>query len=163
MGSSADRNHFFLTFACCMRFLLPIPILVLLLSGLPGCLFTDASIYEVEPVAGDPPVLTVSTNLDTLIDPPVNDSLEVIYGIEVSGGEFYYMYADVGPDPVYESDSTSGSFWVPTSVADSVGVDTLQLEIYYSTNSNSLADRVGYEARAARLKYPLYFNLGGRK
>jgi hypothetical protein len=44
-----------------------------------------------------------------------------------------------------------------------VGVDTLQLEIYYSTNSNSLADRVGYEARAARLKYPLYFNLGGRK
>lgn len=138
-------------------------ILVLLLSGLPGCFFTDSSVYNAEPVAGDPPILTVSTNLDTLIDPPVNDSLEVIYGIEVSGGRFYYMFADVGENAVYESDSSDGSFWVPSSVADSVGVDTLVLEIYYSTNSNNLADKVGYEANVDQFKYAVDFNLGGAK
>jgi hypothetical protein len=137
--------------------------LVLLWSGLPGCFFSDTSIYEAEPVAGDPPILTVSTNLDTLIDPPVNDSLQVIYGIEVSGGEFYYMFADVGENPVFESDSSDGSFWIPSSLAETPGVDTLMLEIYYSTNTNTLADKVGYDVNVEQFKYPVDFNLGGAK
>ena len=39
--------------------------------------------FYVEPVAGDPPVITVSTNLDTLHSPQVNDSLEVEYLVEI--------------------------------------------------------------------------------
>ena len=137
--------------------------LVLLWSGLPGCFFTDTSVYQTEPVAGDPPSLTVSTNLDTLVDPPVNDSLEVIYGIEVSGGKFYYMFADVGENPVFESDSSRGAFWIRSSLATTAGVDTLMLEIYYSTNTNTLADKVGYDANVEQFKYPVDFNLGGSK
>jgi hypothetical protein len=142
-----------------MRQYISIFFAALLLSGLPACFYSDSLIYEVEPVPGDPPILSVSTNLDTLHNPPVNDSLEVIYQVEIAGGEFYYVYAEVASSPVFESNSTHGSFWINPDMADYLGVDTLLMEFYYSTNSNSLADKVGYEALIEYLKFAIDFNL----
>jgi hypothetical protein len=136
---------------------------LLLFSGLPACFYSDTEMFEVEPIPGDPPLFSLSTNLDTLLNPPVNDSLEVNYDVEISGGELYYLYADVASTTIYESDSSSGSFWINASLADSSGVDTLYMEFYYSSNSNSLADKVGYEALVEYLSFAIDFNLEAKK
>ena len=146
-----------------MRKFIPILFAALLLAGLPACFYTDSEMYNVEPVPGDPPVRSVVTNLDTLHNPQVNDSLEVIYQVEVSGGEFYFVYADVASSTVFESDSTYGSFWITPDMADSLGVDTLYWDFYYSTNSNSMADMIGYEALLDSLKIAIDFNQQGAK
>lgn len=134
-------------------------IIVLLLVSLPACFYSDSELYKVEPIPGDPPLLSVTTNLDSLYNPQVNDSLEVVYQLEISGGDFYYMQAKVGNASVFDSDSTYGSFWVSSFLADSTGVDTLLMNYYYATNSNSLADKVGYEAQVNTLKYAIDFNM----
>lgn len=138
-------------------------ITVLLLSGTSGCFYSDSEMFYVEPVAGDPPVITVSTNLDTLYNPQVNDSLEVEYLVEVSGGEFIYVYAGLAGSLIYESDTSQGAFWITPYMADSAGIDTLYMEFYYSSNTNSLADKLGYEARFKDLEFALDFNLGAAK
>ena len=136
---------------------------VLLFSALRGCFYSDSEMYYVEPIADDPPIISLSTNLDTLHDPQVNDSLEVNYLVEVSGGEFYYVYADVAGSTVFESDSTQGSFWLTSDMVESTGVDTLFMEFYFSANTNSLADEFGYEALLEYLNLAVDFNLGGAK
>jgi hypothetical protein len=146
-----------------MRNYISIFFTALLLSGLPACYYSDSNIYYVDPVAGDPPLLSVFTNLDTLYNPPVNDSLEVIYQVEIEDGEFYNVYADVGSTAVFESDSSEGSFWISPVLADSSGVDTLYMEFYYSSNSNSLVDKLGYEAFVDYLNFAIDFNLEGVK
>jgi hypothetical protein len=142
-----------------MRKYIPILFAALLMAGLPACFYSDSEMYYVEPIPGDPPVRLVSTNLDTLYNPQVNDSLEVIYQVEVSGGEFYYVYADVASSTVFESDSTYGSFWITPDMADSSAVDTLYMEFYYSSNTNSMADKLRYEALLDYLKIAIDFNL----
>ncbi len=138
-------------------------LMALLLVVLPACFYSDTTLYEVEPVPGDPPVISVVTNLDSLINPPVNDSLEVIYQVELSSSNFYYVYADVASTTIFESDSSYGSFWIDSGLADSSGIDTLYLEFYYSSNSNSLADMFGYEALVDYQKYAIDFNLESGK
>jgi len=143
-----------------MRKYISISFATLLLSGLPACFYSDSNTYYVEPVPGDPPLVSVTCNLDTLHNPPVNDSLEVSYQVEIEDGEFYYIYADLVHAAVYESDSSSGSFWINSMLADSSGSYSFYLEFYYSSNSNSLADKVGYEVLSDTLKYAIDFNLG---
>ena len=135
----------------------------LLLLWLPACFYSDSDMYYVDPMAGDPALVTVSTNLDSLYNPPVNDSLEVEYLVEISGGELYYVYAEIASSMVFESDSTRGRFWVTSSMAGSAGIDTLHMEFYYSSNTNSLADKLGYEAMVWYLDYALDFNEGGAR
>lgn len=134
-------------------------IVLLLLFLLPACFYSDTEIYFVEPVPGDPANISVSTNLDSIYNPQVNDSLEVIYTVDIEGGELYYMYAGIGSTPIYESDSTFGSFWIQSRLKDTLSVDTLLMDFYYSSNSNSLADRVGYEALVESLKIAIAFDL----
>ena len=134
-------------------------IVVLLLVLIPACYYSDGEMYYVEPVAGDPPVFSVTTNLDTLYNPQVNDSLDVNYKVNIDGGELYYVLAVVANNMVYESDTTEGSFWLKPDLVTDSGVDTLFIDLYYSTNSNSLADKVGYEAILETLKFTIDFNL----
>ena len=141
-----------------MRQYISIFFAALLISGLPACIFSDSEVYYVEPVPGDPPLISISTNLDTLYIPQVIDSLEVIYQVEISGGELYYVYAEIASSLVYESDSTHGSFWINPGMAAYLGIDTLSIEFYYSTNSNSFADKMGYEAQVNTLKYAINFD-----
>ena len=125
---------------------------------LSACFFNDKEVYSVDPVAGERAELTVESNLDTLVNPPVGDSLEVSYSAEVSNGEFYFLDALVDQELIHSSDSIQGSFWVYPSY--SAGVDTLFLEFYISSNTNTLADRTGFEAALKVFKYAIDFGGG---
>ena len=139
-------------------------LLAVVLLALPqSCFYSDSELYRLDPIPGDPPVFSLSTNLDTLYHPAVNDSLHVSYQVEIEGGEFYYMYAVIANTTVYESDTTRGSFWIYPELATDSGVDTLFIDLYYSTNSNSLADQVGYEAILETVKFAVDFNLEDTK
>jgi hypothetical protein len=136
-----------------------ISILIATILLLPSCFFTDSEVYQVEPVPGDPPVISVVTNLDTLVNPAVNDSLELIYNVEIEGGDLYYVNAVISGAQIFESDSIYGSFWITSLMSAVTGVDTLYIDYYYSSNSNTLADIVGYEARIKQVKIAVDFNL----
>lgn len=142
-----------------MRQFIYILVVAMLFSMLPACFYTDSEMYRADPVPDDPPVVSITTSLDTLNNPPVNDSIEVIYEVDIEGGEFYYFYAVVANNLAYESDSIHGSFWVNSSMADEPGVDTLYLDFYYSSNTNSLADIVKYESLMQTRVFALDFNL----
>jgi len=135
--------------------------LILLLIGsicmLSACTYSDFGSHLVEPIADDPPVIAATTNLDTLINPEVSDSLLVIYDIAIQNGELYYLDASVSNFQVYDSDTAQGSFWLYPDDAQLPGIDTLKLAIYYSSNSNSLADVLGIEALNLSLKYAIDF------
>jgi len=128
------------------------------LSLLNACFFTDSEIYRVDPVADDPPIVSVLSNLDTLINPRVNDSLLVSYEVAVENGEFYLMEAMVSEGIVHSSDTAYGSFWVYPSQSDETDLDTLFMEFYHSSNTNTLADRTGWEARITMRKYAIDFS-----
>ena len=139
-------------------------LLAIVLLVLPqACFYSDSELYRVDPVPGDPPVCSMTTNLDTLYHPAVNDSLQVSYQVEIESGELYYLYAVIANTAVYDSDTTHGSFWIYPELATDSGVDTLFIDLYYSTNSNSLADQVGYEAILETVKFAVDFNLEDKK
>ena len=117
----------------------------------------------MNPVPGDPPLMTLTTSLDTLYHPPVNDSLQVNYLVDIQNGTFYYMYAVIANTTIYDSDTSMGSFWIYPELANDSGVDTLYIDLYYSTNSNSLADKIGYEAILETMKFAVNFNLEDSK
>jgi hypothetical protein len=128
------------------------------LALLSACIYSDSDIYKVDPVADDPPVVSVVTNLDTLLNPRVNDSLEVIYELSIADGELYYVDAKVSDWTVHSSDTTHGSFWIYPTQSDETELDTLYMVFYYSSNTNTLADVAGYEALTTRLKYAIDFS-----
>ncbi|MEN8202923.1 MAG: hypothetical protein ABFS28_10030 [Bacteroidota bacterium] len=137
------------------RLILFIPVIVSLISG---CIYSDFGSHLVEPIADEPPVISATTNLDTMYNPVVSDSLKVIYDIDIRNGELYYLDASVSNFQVYDSDTTQGSFWLYPNDAQVPGIDTLKLKIYYSSNTNSLADVLGIEALNISLKYAIDFH-----
>jgi hypothetical protein len=138
----------------------PVLVCFLALCLVKGCFFTDNSFYEVDPLAGDPPEVSVITNLDTVDLPRVNDSLQVIYDLHIENGEFFFMEALISGEVVFASDSSHGSFMIYPFQSQATGIDSLAMEFYHSSNTNSLADLAGYEARITRLKFAIDFNQG---
>ncbi|RLD25413.1 MAG: hypothetical protein DRI70_07170 [Bacteroidetes bacterium] len=128
-----------------------------------ACSYSDSDTFYVDPVPGDPPEIWVSTNLDTLMDPTVKDSLEVVYDVEIINSDFYQLEAFVTDLFVFNSDSTNESFWLDSTMVAEPGIDTLYLYFFFSTNSNSLADIVDLEYDVVSLKYPIIFEMGGAK
>lgn len=163
MRPRAISCSFFATFTDLMRTWIHSTLAGLLICGLTGCFYSDTDMYFVEPIPDDPALISVSTNLDTLTNPPVNDSLKVEYHVEITGGELYYVFAELARYMVFESDSIRGSFWITPFMVDSAGIDTLHMNFYYSSNTNSLADKFGYEAMVMYRDFALEFNAGGSK
>jgi len=128
------------------------------MSLLSACYFTDSEWYKADPVADDPSEVLVISNLDTLFNPRVNDSLQVIYEVSVVNGEFFFMEAMVSDWTVHSSDSSYGSFWIYPTQSDETGLDTLYLDFYHSSNSNTLADVTGYEALITGQNYAIDFS-----
>jgi hypothetical protein len=126
-----------------------------------ACVYTESGIYEVDPVPGEPPVISVTTNLDTLMDPVVTDTLEIAYEVLIENGEFYLAEAYIVNQQVYYADTTKGSFLLYRNMVYEPTTDTLYFNFYYSTNSNSLADIFNLEAHVIKLKYPITFQEGG--
>jgi hypothetical protein len=77
---------------------------VLLALAAGSCIYTSDGIYSVEPVPGDKAIVTVSTNLDTMQYPAVNDSLdlEVTYRFTVEKGEPYMVDCLLEDLPVHD-------------------------------------------------------------
>jgi hypothetical protein len=137
---------------------------IILLAGmalwLGSCNYTENDIYFVEPVAGDPPVFSVITSLDTIVAPEVTDSMEVRYEVSIENGEFYLMQAYVGNVLLINSDSTENNFWIYADDVPYPGLDTLYMDFYYSTNSNSLADLIKAEANVRHRAFGINFKEG---
>ena len=136
-------------------------ITILILAGvvavIGSCVYSESGTYNVDPVPGEPPTFQASTNLDTIPNPIVLDSLEVFYDAEIENGEFYQVEAYSFEENVYLSDSTHGSFWISYDSLYRTGMDTLSLFFFYSTNSNSLADIVSAEYNVLELEYPILY------
>jgi hypothetical protein len=135
-------------------------VLLVLIAG--ACVYTDNEIYAVEPEPGDPPTISVTTNLDTIPDPTVVDSLGVSFLVNLENGRLYLVDVLLNNTVVFSEDTTMGTFWLRNSLVETPGNDTLYMNVYYSTNSNSLADLFGVEANTLSIKYPIKFEGGAR-
>jgi len=132
-----------------------------------GCSYSDPDIYYVEPIPGDSARLVVNTNLDSIDNAEVIDSLLFKYRAEIEGGELYAAQGKVEDQPLYiyyanyDPDTLSGpyilsdSFWIMQDLQAGPGISKLQFSIYYSSNTNSLADAVGLEAHVLNLEYTI--------
>lgn len=139
-----------------------------------GCSYSDPDIYFADPIPGDSAIVVVSTNLDTMDRVVITDSLLFKYRAEITGGELYltqarledqtlYLYVtDYDSDTIIGSYVLSDSFWIMQDLNLGTGINTLQFSIYYSSNTNSLADMMGVEASTLDLEYPIVLE-GGDK
>jgi hypothetical protein len=130
-----------------------------------ACVYSSSGIYNVEPVPDDPAVIDITTSLDTMIDPTVTDSMAVIYTVEIDKGELYYIESKLEDLPVYElataydPDTVEGpyqlvdTFWIRGSLPVDPGSNTLYMNFYYSSNTNSLGDLFRIEASVIELEY----------
>jgi len=128
-----------------------------------SCIYSESGIYYVEPIPGDPPSIWVSSNLDTVAEPLLIDSLEVTYEAEVENGAFYGLETYYLNEQVYISDTSSGSFWINPGWMQLSGIDTLYLYFFFSTNTNSLANVLEVEYNVVSLKYAITYETGGLK
>ena len=128
-----------------------------------ACTYSESGIYHVDPVPGEVPIISVSTNLDTIDNVIVTDSLEVAYNVEIENGDFYLVEAYLANQLAYYSDTTHGAFWISWELVGEPGIDTLSFYFLYSTNSNSLAEIVGVEYNLIQLDYEINFDPGGER
>lgn len=134
-----------------------IPVVLGIVCLINACSYSDDAIYRVDPVPDDPPVVYATTSLDSMENPVITDSLEVEYDISIQNGEIYLLDVTLGNESLYQSDTTNGSFWIYAYDSELPGIDTMRMNIYYSSNTNSLADKLGIEARDLGLKYAIDF------
>lgn len=149
--------------------------LVVLVTWLtPGCTYSDPNIYYATPVPGDSATVAVTTNLDDIDTAIIVDSLLFKYEVEIAGGDLYFLEATIGYFllyqflPEYDPDTITGgyiladSFWIPEVVIADTGLSSMIFTIYYSSNTNSLADKVNIEADILNLDFDLMVK-GGEK
>lgn len=142
-------------------------IIALLTLAVAGCSYTDSDIYYAEPIPGDSARVKVITNLDTIDNAEIIDSLLFKYSAEIEGGELYATQAKVDGQSLYlyysnyDPDTLTGpyilsdSFWIMQDLQASPRINTLDFSIYYSSNTNSLADVIGVEAHVLELEYTI--------
>jgi len=118
---------------------------LVLILFLNGCMYQSTDYYYNTVVPGEEPTLTFTTSLDTLSS-AVNDSFLIAFTANVDYGrilqvDFYYMDTAL----VYRSDTTTDTFWLNPFIGDTAYSDSLEVNVYYSTNTGSLADVLGGE------------------
>jgi hypothetical protein len=144
-----------------------LPIIFSVLTA--ACSYTTSGDFFVEPLAGKPATIAVSTSLDTLESPVLADSLELVYEVELWNGELYYVECLLEDLLVYDSITAGGSdtifdyfyladtFMVTPALEMDSGVYSLYMNFYYSTNTNSLADIYGLETVVWDTVYTLLY------
>lgn len=87
-----------------MKILSTVILLLSLALTMGACLYSNNGTYNVDPVPGDPATVSVTTNLDTLSDPTVTDTLDldIRYKLQVENGKPYYVNCWVENLLVYE-------------------------------------------------------------
>jgi len=150
-----------------MKTLIGLLLFILFALATEACMYNDSESYYVNPIPGDSATLVVITNLDTIGNPVITDSLMIKYSAEIEGGELYvvdcnldnlllYEYiSDYDPDTLAAPYVLSDSFWIRGSLPLEPGIKTMSLSFYYSANTNSLADKYGIEASKRDLEYDI--------
>ncbi|MFH0758851.1 MAG: hypothetical protein V2B15_16300 [Bacteroidota bacterium] len=148
-----------------MKILRPFIILLVISFFLIGCSYSNTEIYFVDPEPGEPAIIFATSNLDSMVDPSVTDSLLIIYKLEIEHAELYYVeggmenYRIYELTPDYDPDTLAGpfvvtdSFWLQGSLPVEPGSKSLFLSFYYSSNTNSLGDILGVEVDILDLEY----------
>lgn len=145
-----------------MKLIIPTAIALALFCLLNGCIYQPNDVYYYEVIPGEEPVLTFSSNLDTLPQ-EIRDSIEVNFAASVDVGQIYLIGFYFDDTEVYLGDTLSGSFWLNPSFIDSTGIYALDLNVYYSTNSGSLADVIGGEVNLYEKTWHLYYMKGAEQ
>lgn len=153
----------------------PLLALILLVTLLtPGCIYSDSKIYYATPVPDDSARVVVITNLDDIDTVLIIDSLMFKYEVEIEGGELYFLESsirnillyqylpDYNPDTVTGPYILADSFLIPGEVVADTGISSMLFSLYYSSNTNSLADMVHIEADLLNLDFDLMME-GGYK
>jgi hypothetical protein len=122
-----------------------------------SCTYTEDELYFNNVNPGEPPGISIFTNLDSIEVPSVYDSLLVLYEINVDSGDFIWTRFLLSDSLIFDSDTSSSGFWLKSDMANYFGKHTLTMEAYYSTNSGSLADIVGIEAFLETTIYDIWF------
>ncbi len=134
---------------------------------LAGCTYSNPDTYFVTPQADDSASVAVSTNLDSLDPIIVSDSLLFKYSVQIEGGELYLQeasvsnltlyqhYTDYDPDTIPGPYVFSDSFWIYSAIAPDTALYPMLFSIYYSSNTNSLADVLSVEANILNLEFKL--------
>lgn len=146
-------------------------IIVLLLAG---CTYSNSEIYYATPIPGDSATVVVNTNFDTQDTVVISDSLLFKYSTEIEGGELYFISAsissltlyqfalDYNPDTINGPYVVTDSFWIWSDIAADTAIYPLLFSTYYSSNTNSLGDKIGVEAKTLNLNFDLLLE-GGNK
>lgn len=149
-------------------------VIVTVILALAGCTYMDQEIYYVVPVPSDSADIAVTTNLDTSEQVVITDSMMFRYRSEIEGGELYFAEATIGklilyqlatnydPDTVTGPYILTDSFWIRSDIAPATNIYSMQFSLYYSSNTNSLADFVGIEADMLNLEFDLLLEGGGK-
>jgi len=139
-----------------MRKIIP-AFIVLLLFSAKSCVYQSTDYYYFNVVPGEEPVLTFTSNIDTL-PATLTDSVEIAYEAAVNVGKIYQIDFYFNDEIIYSDDTLKNSFWLNPSILDSAGNYTLDLNVYYSTNSGYLADILGIEAKLYEESWTFYYN-----
>ena len=149
-------------------------IFLMLAMFLAACSYSSSEIYYASPVPGDTATVVLSTNLDNIDTVVISDSLLFKYRAEIENGELYFTSASVGPTTLYQHatdydpDTLMGpfvlrdSFWIWSNPATDTALYSLLFTVYYSSNTNSLGDKLGIEADILKLEFDLLVE-GGEK
>ena len=134
---------------------------------LAGCTYSNSDIYYVTPQADDSASVAVTTNLDSLDPIIVSDSLLFKYSVQIEGGELYLQeasvsnltlyqhYTDYDPDTIVGPYVFTDSFWIYSAMAPDTALYPMLFSVYYSSNTNSLADMLSVEADILDLEFKL--------
>ena len=131
-----------------------------------ACTYTNDGEHFVNPVPGEPPVLSVSCNLDTFSFIETTDSVLISYTAEIENGFLSLVYAEVNELVPYDTLANLEADTVPQVLRDSfyvakdvdllAGENILDLFFYTSTNSNTLGDLYNIEADMRTLTYSIF-------
>ncbi|MCP4313764.1 MAG: hypothetical protein GY790_21125 [Bacteroidetes bacterium] len=149
-------------------------LLITLLTMVMGaCSYSDTEIYYVEPVPNDSALMVLTTSLDTVGEAIITDSLLFTYRAVIEGGKLYFTEAsidnfilhqhetDYDPDTITGPFVLSDSFWIRRDMPVLPGINSMLFTLYYSSNTNSLADILGVEANIFEEEYII--DMGGIK
>lgn len=114
--------------------------LFILLLAARSCFYVDDSRYWVEIDADFNPVLTFSSNFDTIDSIRIVDSLMFKYEISIDTGTLYYADLYLGNLQVFRSDTLADSLWLyPYYINDGEMYD-ITIIAYFKKYTGSLAD-----------------------
>ncbi len=121
-------------------------LVLLAMMMLGSCYYSSNETHFVQVEPGPEPQISVSVNLDTLSSLTITDSLEVAYEITLDGGALYQVDYFFDGYYIFKSDSLENSFYINPSYIQQNGEYDLDMKVYYSTNSGTLANKFDAEA-----------------